>query len=86
MPTATPSGSIASFVSTAARPIEFKDRKPIMRDNEQATFIHMVWRNEHYVPGAIGPRGKLWSSCVVSPDKRDFHQQRMGTTNCRVTS
>jgi hypothetical protein len=58
--------------------IEFKDRKPIMRDNEQVTFIHMVWRNEHYVPGAIGPRGKLWSSCVVSPDKRDFHQQRMG--------
>lgn len=57
---------------------EFGDRAPQMRDNEEAIFIHGVARNEDYQPGAIGPRGKPWKSYVVSPDKRDFHQQRPG--------
>ncbi|MFA6267643.1 MAG: portal protein, partial [Pseudolabrys sp.] len=58
--------------------IEFGDSAPRMRDDEAATFVHMVSRNEGYVPGMLGPRGKFWSSRVVSPDKRDFHQERAG--------
>lgn len=57
---------------------EFGDRAPRMRDNEEAVFVHAIARNEGYVPGALGPRGKPWRSAVVSPDKRDFHLTRKG--------
>ncbi len=49
-----------------------------MRNDELATFVHRVARNEGYVPGMLGPRGKPWTSCVLSPDKRDFYQERAG--------
>ncbi|UZE47921.1 portal protein [Rhodopseudomonas sp. P2A-2r] len=58
--------------------IEFGRAAPAMRDDEEAVFIHCVWRNENYQPGMLGPRGKPWASCVVSPDKRDFYQERLG--------
>lgn len=58
--------------------IEFKGRGPEMRDSETAIFVHIVARNESYVPGALGARGKPWRSCVVSPDKRNFYQSRGG--------
>lgn len=57
---------------------EFGDRSPHMRDGEEAVFVHVIARNENFVPGALGPRGKVWRSCVVSPDKRDFYQERGG--------
>ncbi len=57
---------------------EFGRSKPAMRDNEEATFIHCVAKNESYQPGMLGARGKPWKSYVVSPDKRDFHQERPG--------
>ena len=57
---------------------EFGTSAPQMRDNEEAVFIHCVAQNESYQPGALGPRGKPWKSIVVSPDKRDFHQERPG--------
>lgn len=58
--------------------IEFGDSAPSMRNDEEATFVHVIARNEGYVPGALGPRGKRWRSCIVSPDKRDFYQERQG--------
>lgn len=58
--------------------IEYESRAPAMRDDEKATFVHVVARNENYIPGMLGPRGKPWRSCVVSPDKRDFYQERAG--------
>lgn len=58
--------------------IEYGERGPEMRDNEEAVFIHMVSRNENYVPGMLGARGKPWKSCIVSPDKRDFYRERAG--------
>lgn len=58
--------------------IEYGRSAPPMRDEEEAVFVHIVARNENYVPGMLGPRGKPWSSCVVSTDKRDFYQERAG--------
>ena len=58
---------------------EYGERAPInMRDDEAVDFVHVLIRNDNFVPGALGARGKRWKSCVVSPDKRDFYFDRPG--------
>jgi hypothetical protein len=58
--------------------IEYGAAAPRCATSEEAVFVHVVARNENYIPGMLGPRGKPWRSCVVSPDKRDFYQERAG--------
>ncbi len=48
---------------------------PAMRDDERALFLHALYPNPDYRPGALGPRGKPILSCYCSPDKRDFARE-----------
>jgi hypothetical protein len=56
----------------------FGDRAPQMRDDADALFVHAMYHNAGYLPGALGPRGKPWVSCYASPDKRDFSFETPG--------
>jgi hypothetical protein len=56
----------------------FKDRAPALRDDQDAIFVHAMYENPEFRPGALGPRGKPWVSCYASPDKRDFSFETPG--------
>lgn len=55
---------------------KFGDRAPQMSDGEQAKFIHALYENPDYRPGALGVRGMAWLSCYASPDKPNFSVER----------
>lgn len=48
------------------------EKAPNVRDDERATFLHALYPNPDYQPGALGPRGKPILSCYCSPDRRDW--------------
>jgi hypothetical protein len=56
----------------------FGDRAPPMPDDQDAIFVHAMYENPEFRPGALGPKGKPWVSCYASPDKRDFNVETAG--------
>ncbi len=52
------------------------DAAPAMQEAERATFVHALYPNPAFVPGALGPRGMPVVSCYASPDKREFSLER----------
>jgi hypothetical protein len=46
-----------------------------MVDARDYVFVHAVYPNPDYRPGAIGPRGFQFSSCYVSPDDKNFSKE-----------
>lgn len=45
------------------------------RDSDRFVFVHAVFENPGYRPGALGPDGMPWMSCYVSPDIKEFYVQ-----------
>jgi hypothetical protein len=60
----------------AAGQEKVRRRAPQMSDGEQCKFIHAIYENPQYRPGALGPRGMAWASCYASPDKPNFSVEK----------
>jgi hypothetical protein len=48
--------------------VTFGDRAPAIEDSREIHVVHAVFRNPEHRPGALGPKGKPWSSVYCSPD------------------
>jgi Bacteriophage head to tail connecting protein len=44
-----------------------------LKDTDRVVIVHMVWPNDDYRPGALGPDGMPWCSGYASPDVKDFY-------------
>jgi hypothetical protein len=44
-------------------------------ETRQYDIIHAVYPNMDHVPGALGVRGKPWSSCYIAPDLKGWQQK-----------
>jgi hypothetical protein len=55
---------------------EFRDNEALgrMKDEDRAVFVHAVFQNPDYRPGAIGPRGMAFTAAYVSPDLKEFYE------------